>query len=155
MAGVETSSVGDTKAVCSGHEEPHTAIVLGGSANIIHISFMQCPTGMDGGAVVDKTFCAKGRDGCFVIIEGSVDLFVGRLGGIMAGEMKEVERQFGLRYKIIPKLQGAVLVDSGEPCNEVLLESCDGALSGVDPMVVRGNKVNVHVIFASVCFDSF
>ena len=97
MAGVETSSVGDTKAVCSGHEEPHTAIVLGGSANIIHISFMQCPTGMDGGAVVDKTFCAEGRDGRFVVIKRSVDLFVGRPGGIMAGETKEIEHQFDLQ----------------------------------------------------------
>ena len=90
-------SVGDTKAACSGHVERHTAIVLGGSADIIRISSMRSPTGTDDGVVVDKTFCAKGRDGRFVIIKGSVDLFVGRPGGITAGKMKEVERQFDLR----------------------------------------------------------
>ena len=97
MAGVETPSVGDTKAACSGHVEPHTVIVLGGSADIIRISSMRGPTGMDGGVVIDKTFCAEGRDGRFVVIKGSVDLFVGRPGGIMAGETKEIEHQFDLQ----------------------------------------------------------
>ena len=72
-------------------------IVLGGIADIICISSMRGPTGTDGGAVVDKTFRAEGRNGHFVIIEGSVDLFVGRLGGITAEETKEVEHQFDLR----------------------------------------------------------
>ena len=97
MAGVETPSVGNTKAACSGHVEPHTAIVLGGSADIIRISSMRGPTGTECGVIVDKTFCAKGLDGRFVIIKGSVDLSVGRLGGITAGETKEVERQIDLR----------------------------------------------------------
>ena len=90
-------SVGDTKAACSGHVERHTAIVLGGSADIKHISFMWGPTGTDCRVIVDKAFCAKGRDGRFVIIEGSIDLLVGRLGGITAGETKVVEGQFDLR----------------------------------------------------------
>ena len=97
MAGVETPSFGDTKAVCSGHVELHTAIVLGGSADKIRISSMQGPTGTDCGVIVDKTFRAERCNGRFVKIKGSVDLFVDRLGGINAGETKEVERQFNLR----------------------------------------------------------
>ena len=52
-------------------------------------------------------------------------------------------------------MQGAVLVNGGEPCDEVLLESGDDTLSGVDPMVVWGNKVNVHIIFTNVRFNGF
>jgi len=97
--------------------------------------------------------CSEGRDGRLVVIKKGVDFFVGGLGGMTARETKEVEREFDLRQKFIPELQGAVLVDSGEPRNEVLLECCDGALGGVDPMVVGGDKVNVHVILANVCRD--
>ena len=52
-------------------------------------------------------------------------------------------------------MQGAVLVDSGERRDEVFFECCDGALGGVDPVVVGGDKVNVHVIFLNVCRDGF
>ena len=60
-----------------------------------------------------------------------------------------------MRQKFIPKLQWAVLVDTGEPRGEVFLESCDSTLGGVDSMVVGGDKVNIHIIFVNVCLDGF
>jgi hypothetical protein len=50
-------------------------------------------------------------------------------------------------------LEGAVFVNSGKPRNEMFFERCDGSLSGIDLMVVGGDKVNAHVIFADVCCD--
>jgi len=111
------------------------------------------PTRADGGVIVHKAFCSEGRDGHLVVIKKGVDFFVGGPGGITARETKEVEREFDLQQKFIPELQGAVPVDSGELRNEVLLECCDGALGSVDPMVVGGDKVNVHVILANVHRD--
>ncbi len=55
-------------------------------------------------------------------------------------------------------MQRAVLVDSGEPHNEVLFECRDGALGGIDPMIVGGGKVNVLFIVVNVhlnCFRAF
>ena len=49
-------------------------------------------------------------------------------------------------------MEGAVFVDSGKSRDEMFFESRDGALSGVDPMVVGVDKVNVHIIFADVCY---
>ncbi len=71
--------------------------MLGGKSNVISVGAMRGPTGTDGGVIVYKTFCPEGRDGGFVVIEESVDLFVGRLAGIAAREMKEVEHEFNLR----------------------------------------------------------
>ena len=147
-------SVGNTVSLCSGYEKTHTLIVLGGDADVISVGSMWGPTCVDGRVVVHKAFCSKGHDGRLVVIKKGVDFFVGGLGEITARETKEVERELDLRQKFIPELQGAVLVDGGKPRNEVLLECCDGALGGVDPMVVGGDKVNVHVILANVHRDS-
>ncbi len=123
--------------------------MLGGDADVKSVSSMWGPTRADGGVIVHNAFCSEGRDGRLVVIKKGVDFFIGGPGGITARETKEVD----LRQKIIPELQGAVLVDSGKPRNEVLLECCDGALSGIDTMVVGGDKVNVHIILANVRRD--
>ena len=52
-------------------------------------------------------------------------------------------------------MQRTVFVDSGEPRDEVLLERGDGAFSGVDSVVVGGDEVNIHIIFANVGLDGF
>ena len=134
------SSVGNTVSSCSGYEETHTPIVLGGDADVISIGSMWGPTRADGGVIVHKAFYSEGRNGRLVVIKKGVDFFVCGPGGITARETKEVEREFDLQQKIVPEFQGAVLVNSGEPRNKVLLECCDGALGGIDPMVVGGTR---------------
>jgi hypothetical protein len=77
MAGVEAPSVGNTMSSCCGHEETHTRVVLGGTANVICVGAMWGPTRADGGVFVNKAFCSEGRDGHLVEIKKSVDFFVG------------------------------------------------------------------------------
>jgi len=89
--------------------------VLGGNADVISVGSMWGPTRADGRVVVQKAFCSKGRDGHLVVIKKGVDFFVGGPGGITARETKEVEREFDLRQKFIPELQGQSLSTVASP----------------------------------------
>jgi hypothetical protein len=48
-----------------------------------------------------------------------------------------------LRGKFITKLEGAKHINGGEGSNGVFLESGNGTFCGIDPMVVRGNELDV------------
>ena len=76
MAGVEAPSVGNTMSSCCGHEETHAPVVLGGTADIICVRAVWCPTRADGGVFVNKAFRSEGRDGRPVEIEKTIDFFV-------------------------------------------------------------------------------
>ena len=78
-------------------EETHAAIVLGGSADVIGVGAMWGPTRADGGVIIYESFCSKGCEGCFVVVEKTVDFFVGRLAGIAARKTKEIQCEFNLR----------------------------------------------------------
>jgi hypothetical protein len=44
-------------------------------------------------------------------------------------------------------VHGKLFVQAREPCNEVILESADGAFRGVATMDTRGNKLEVDGFF--------
>jgi hypothetical protein len=50
--------------------------MLGGWADIIRIHAMGRPAGVDGRILVDKSFCSKWCNWCFVIIKTSIHFFV-------------------------------------------------------------------------------
>ncbi len=58
-----------------------------------------------------------------------------------------------MREKLIPKLERANHIKSGKGVSEVLLESGDGAFDGIDPMVVRGGKLDVDRFGPDVLLD--
>ena len=66
--------------------------MLGGNTDVIGVSAsaMWGPTSANGGVLVHEAFCSEGCDGRFVVIEKTIDFFIGRLAGIMARETKEV-----------------------------------------------------------------
>jgi hypothetical protein len=58
-----------------------------------------------------------------------------------------------LREKLIPKLEGAKHVNGGKSGGEVFLESVDGAFGCINPMVVRGDKLDVDQFELNVLLD--
>ena len=68
MAGVEAPSVDNTMSSCCRHEETHTPVVLGGTADVICVGAVWGPTRADGGVFVNKAFRSEGRDGRLVEI---------------------------------------------------------------------------------------
>ena len=90
MARVKAPSVGYPISSRSRDEETQTSVVLGGHPDIIGIGAVWGPTRADGGVIIDKSFCSKGRDGRLVVVKKTIDFFIGRLVGIVARKMKEV-----------------------------------------------------------------
>ncbi len=48
--------------------------------------------------------------------------------------------------ELIPKLEGAKHINGGKGGNEVFLESGNGAFCGIDPIVVRGDELDVDCV---------
>ncbi len=60
--------------------------------------------------------------------------------------MEKVEGELDLVQKFIPQLYGAVLVNSGQPHDEMILEYGNSTFSCIDLVVVGRDKVNVHLV---------
>jgi hypothetical protein len=58
-----------------------------------------------------------------------------------------------LWQKLVSKLEQAKHVDGCKGGNKVFLESTDGAFSGVDTMIVRRDKLDVHLVGTDVLFN--
>ncbi len=58
-----------------------------------------------------------------------------------------------MQEKFIPKLEGAKHINGGEGGDKVFLESRDGMFCGINPMVVRGDKLDVDCFGLDVLLD--
>jgi hypothetical protein len=57
------------------------------------------------------------------------------------GLLKEIEGEFGLWEKEIPKIGWKCSINAGQDCQEVVLEGANGPLCPIAAMHVRGNKL--------------
>ncbi len=68
---------------------------------------------------------------------------------------KKIERELNLVQKFVLQLEGAVLVDRGQPRNEEFLECGNGTFGSIDAVVVGRDKLNAHFVGFDVCFHRF
>ena len=88
-------------------------------------------------------------------VKSAIYFLIGRDGRIASGKTQEVEGEFNLWKKFIPKLKGAKAVNSGKGGKEVLFKGDDRPFSSIDAMIVRWHKLDVHGVGADVPFDHF
>ena len=65
---------------------------------------------------------------------------------IAACRAKHVERHFDLRKNRVPEEQGEIVVRGSERCEEMVLESANGAFGTVGTMIVWRNELDGEVV---------
>ena len=76
-----------------------------------------------------------------------------RESGINTRTTKEIEGEFSLRQKAVPKVQWEVFVSAAEASNEMIFESTDGSVSGIASVHARGYKLVVNVFIYEELFQ--
>ena len=81
-----------------------TAVVVQSGADVPTVNSMWCPGATDSGRFVDKNSGARRSKGCTVIVEGTMELGIGRELGIDAGSAEKIQGDEGLGKEAVPKM---------------------------------------------------
>ena len=88
-----------------------------------------------------------GSRGVSFEVEASVDGCMGEKAWVCAGRLEEVEIDHGLGNDVIPICGGKVRVAIGESGAKIIFECVDRMFGGIVAVGVRGNKLEVNVVF--------
>ena len=110
----EFDRVKEEKSFGGGVDDVEAAVVIEGGSNVEAIAAVKGPGLACAGFVVDEDWAANGADGSGVKVDGSV---VGFPGGHFRGQgglAKEVEGEFCLGKKLVPKEVGGGFGETGK-----------------------------------------
>ena len=148
-------SVGNADSTCLPH--PHTIAAVGfeSRADIPAVFGMGRPAGSLSRFDVDEDTDARWGNGGTIEVKCSVEVCPGREFGVETGTAKEVKTQFSLGQKLVPQVEGEILVDAAESCDEVVFESANGPFGRVPSVHVGWGQLVVNIfVFHELFQDS-
>jgi hypothetical protein len=89
---------------------------------------------------------------CLVEVKGPLENFPGTDPRVESGLSEEIEGKFSLWEKKVPKVRWKGQINSGQDCQEVVLECANGALYPIAAMHVWRDKLEGGVPLGDGCF---
>ena len=71
------------------------------------------------------------------------------------GGTEHVKRVLCLWSELVPQLKRAIWVDCAQSCNEMVLESGDSTLGGIDSVIVWRNQLDDNIFTGDALFYCF
>jgi hypothetical protein len=146
---------GVSNAFGSGAGNPYAvaAVMVEGRTKVETGDGMRGPGVAVGWFFMDEDTCARRGQGRAVVVEGAMDLGIGRETGIDAGPTKEVEADECLWEKTIPEMEGKVRVRAAKASNEVIFERANCAFGSIAAVDARWGKLVIDVLGLHVVLE--
>jgi hypothetical protein len=121
------------------------AVVMHSWREIPAFDGMRCPGVSDCRLDVNEDAGPRWGQRRAIVVEGAVDLGIGREARVDAGAAEKVEGDEGLWKETIPKVQGKVGVGAAEASNEMIFERPNGTFGGIASVDAGRGELEVDV----------